>query len=102
MSAEVRTDGDGFRLNAESVEPLNEALAEAVMDLRVFVAGTAGVEALKRTIEDGEKGSGRISLVIDVGGRREVEIALPGRYALSTDVMAAIELAPGVTQVYEF
>ena len=102
LSAEVRTDGDGFRLNAVSVVPLNEALAEAPMDLRVFVAGTVGLEALKRTIEDGEKGSGRISLVIGVGGRREVEISLPGRYALSSDMMAAIELAPGVTQVHEF
>ena len=102
LSAEVRTDGDGVRLNAEAVAPLNEALAGAAMDLRVFVAGAAGIEALKKTIDNGEKGSGRISLVIDVGGRREVEIALPGRYALSSDMMAAIELAPGVTQVLEF
>ncbi len=101
LSAEARADGDGLRLNAQSVAPLDEALAEAAMGLRVFVAGTDGLESLKRTIADGEKGPGRISLVIDVGGQREVEIALPGRYALSGDMMAAIESAPGVTQVHE-
>ena len=68
---------------------------------RVCVAGTDGLESLKRTIADGEKGPGRISLVIEVGGQREVESALPGRYALSGDMMAAIESAPGVTQVHE-
>ena len=101
LSAEARADGDGLRLNAQTVAPLDEALAEAAKGLRVFVAGTGGLESLKRTIADGAKGPGRISLVIDVGDQREVEIALPGRYALSGDLMAAIESAPGVTQVYE-
>ena len=101
LSAESRADGDGLRLNALSVAPLDEALAEAAKGLKVFVAGTDGLETLKRAITEGEKGPGRISLVIDVSGQREVEIALPGRYALSGEMMAAIESAPGVTQVHE-
>ena len=101
LSAEARADGDGVRLNALSVAPLDEALAEAAKGLMVFVAGTDGLETLKRAIADGAKGPGRISLVIDVSGQREVEIALPGRYALSGEMMAAIESAPGVTQVHE-
>jgi DNA polymerase-3 subunit alpha len=101
LSAEARADGDGVRLNALSVAPLDEALAEAAKGLMVFVAGTDGLETLKRAIADGAKGPGRISLVIDVSGQREVEIALPGGYALSGEMMAAIESAPGVTQVHE-
>ncbi len=66
-----------------------------------MLASADGLETLKQTIAGGEKGPGRISLVIAVGGAREVEIALPGRYALSGDMMAALEAAPGVTQVHE-
>ncbi len=101
VTAESRADGDGLRLSAQSIEPLDDALAKATKSLRVFVAGPDGLDVLKRTIFDGEKGSGRISLVIGVADQREVEIALPGRYALSGDMMSAIEATPGVTQVRE-
>ena len=101
LSAEARADGEGVRLNALSVAPLDEALAEAAKGLKVFVEGIVGFESLKRAIADGETGPGRISLVIDVSGHREVEITLPGRYALSGEMMAAIESAPGVTHVHE-
>jgi DNA polymerase-3 subunit alpha len=101
LSAEARAEGDGTRLTALSVAPLDEALADAATGLRVFVEGTGGFESLKRAISEGQKGPGRISLVIDVSGRREVEIALPGRYALSGEMMAAIESTPGVTHILE-
>ena len=67
----------------------------------MFFAGLEGLTVLKRTLSDWAKGPGRISLVIGVGGAREVEIALPGRYALSSDMVAAIASAPGVTGLHE-
>ena len=101
ITAEARADrdGDGMRLSAVSIEPLDDALAKATKSVQVFMEGREGIEALKQTISKGDTGNGIISLVIDVDHENQVEVALPGRYALSGELMAAIASVPGITSV---
>ena len=43
-----------------------------------------------------------MTLVVPVDRGQEVEIALPGRYAISPDLAAAMRSLPGVAAVREF
>ena len=101
ITAEVRADrdGDGVRLSAVSIEPLDDALAKATKGVQVFMGGCEGIETLKLTISKGDSGNGVISLVISVDPENQVEVALPGRYALSGELMSAIKSVPGITAV---
>ena len=101
ITVEVRADkdGDGVRMSAMKIEPLDDALAQATRGVQVFMGGCEGIEILKQAISQGGSGNGMISLVIDVDRENQVEVALPGRYALSGELMAAIASVPGITAV---
>ena len=103
ITAEARADrdGQGLRLTAMAVEPLDAAMEKATRGLRVFVGGGDCLSGLQQVIAEGNQGSGTINLVIGVEGRSEVEVALPGRYALSGDLLATIAAVPGVADVQE-
>ena len=103
ITAEARADrdGEGLRLSAQSIEPLDDALAQATRGLRIFVDGADGLEPLQRTISGGPKGAGKISLVIGVDHGAQVEVALPGNYQLTGEFMAAISAVPGIMDVRE-
>ena len=104
VTVDVRDDSErgGLRLTAQQFEPLDEALARATQALQVVVNGSEGLANLKRALADRPKGRARVSLVIGLDGTKEVEVALPGKYELSADLVAAISAVPGISGIREF
>ena len=63
---------------------------------------SADLEAFRRRLAPavGERGA-ELSLVAALGGGREVEIRLPGKYRLDPAMRGAIKTAPGVMLLEE-
>jgi DNA polymerase-3 subunit alpha len=94
------TEGE-VRFFGDDAQPIERALENAVAGLRVHVAPrSAEIESLKRRLEGlaAERG-GEVLLVAGLGGGREVELKLPGRYKLDMAVRGALKSTAGVVLV---
>ena len=98
-TVDVQRWNDGFRLIAKNIQPLDEAAARATKGLCVFVRDKTPLPSLATVFRDhGEKGAGRVRLMLE-GQDREIEIDLPGGYAISVAMRAAVKAIPGVIDV---
>jgi DNA polymerase-3 subunit alpha len=100
ISADGRLDGEQVKLTAQSVEKLDEAVANAAAGLRIIVSDPAALEALRKTL-DGKKGRGRVTLVVPMPDDAEAEVTLPGTYSIAGGLRDAIGSLPGIAQVEE-
>jgi DNA polymerase-3 subunit alpha len=101
LTCELRTDGEGIRLNAQSVEDLDQAVARSGRGLKVHLDRPDALAALQRAVAAAKRGRGRLSLVLDIDEAQSVEIALPGAYAISAEMRAAIGAVPGVIGLHD-
>ncbi|MGH2830963.1 MAG: DNA polymerase III subunit alpha, partial [Actinomycetota bacterium] len=101
LTVDVRTENDALRLTAQSVRPLDEAVAHAAAGLRVFLKDQAPLDSVKSVMQRQGKGRGRVSLVLEIDRAREVEMALPGGWAIAAGARAAIRAIPGVVDVQD-
>jgi DNA polymerase-3 subunit alpha len=92
-------DGDGARMSAVNVRPLDEVLANTSTELKIMIADPVAIDGVKQALEAGESGNCKIALILDVGDHQEVEIKLPRRIALTGDFRAAVAHLPGVAAV---
>ena len=96
VAAEEREEGVSVRI--QSVESLDEAARRMKHALRVFVRDEAPLDALARRLPAGGEGEVSVVLLLD-DGRREIEMRLPGRYAVSPPLAGALRTVPGVVEV---
>ena len=61
----------------------------------------AAFSRLKDAISAGKRGRGQIRLVLDIDKQQTVEVALPGAYAVSAEMRAAISAVPGVIDLQD-
>ena len=97
------SDGD-VRFFGDEAEPLERAIAGATAGLRVHISpASADMEGLRRRLRpaEGPNSGGDVILVCGVGGGREVELKLPGRFSLDQAVRGALKTAPGVAFLEE-
>ncbi|MFI4999035.1 MAG: DNA polymerase III subunit alpha [Reyranellales bacterium] len=100
VSVDGRLDGEQFKLTAQSVDKLEDAVANSAAGLRIMVSDPAALEALRKTL-DGKRGRGRVTLVVPMPDDSEAEVTLPGSYSIAGGLRDAIGSLPGVTQVEE-
>jgi DNA polymerase-3 subunit alpha len=102
VSLKVRakaSDGE-VRFFGDDVEAVEKAVQNVVAGLRVHVAPrSAEIEAIKKRLGVSNGSGGEVVLTAQLEGGREVEVKLPGRYALTTAVRGALKTAPGVVFV---
>ena len=102
----VRAKGkDGeVRFFGDEAEPVDRSLdAHTAVGLRIHVSGGAGdVSAFAKRLQrgSGERG-GEVTVVASLSGGREVEVRLPGRFALDSALRGALKSAPGVMHLEE-
>ena len=99
----VRAKGrDGeVRFFGDEAEPLDRAVESVLTSLRVHLSPErADLDLLKRRLIPGERG-GTVTLVAALGGGREVEVKLPGRYPLDSALRGVLKTAPGVVHLEE-
>jgi DNA polymerase-3 subunit alpha len=100
ISADGRLDGEQVKLMAQSVEKLEDAVANAAAGLRIVVSDPAALEALRKSL-DGKRGRGRVTLVVPMADESEAEVTLPGSYSIAGGLRDAIGSLPGIAQVEE-
>ena len=96
LTVEGRSDGEGLRLMAHEIAPLEAAVAEAGVGLRLFLSGREPLDRVKAVLEHEPRGRGRVALVLDLADGQEVELELPDSYRLSPDVRQAIKTLAGI------
>ncbi len=105
LVVEARLDDLQPRLTLQSVQDLDEAAAAAAAGLEIFVSdkdesGGAAIRQLNTVLGKVPSGRGRISLHVGLEGeRREVEIEMPGGFAISAAVRSEIAGIPGIARV---
>ncbi|MBX9943152.1 MAG: DNA polymerase III subunit alpha [Reyranella sp.] len=100
ISADGRLDGEQVKLTAQTVEKLDDAVANAAAGLRIILSDPAALEALRKTL-DGKRGRGRVTLVVPMPDEAEAEVTLPGTYSIAGGLRDAIGMLPGIAQVEE-
>src|SRR5260221_8298202 len=95
VSAEERPEGINVRI--EKVEALDRVMA-GLKQIRVFLRDEAPLASVQKHLAG--KGEGEVSLILLLeAGQREVEMVLPGRYALTPQIASALRAVRGVVQV---
>ncbi len=98
-TVDVQRWNDGFRLTAQGIQPLDEAAARAAAGLCVFMCDETPLTSLANVFrEHGEKGPGRVRLMLETEDR-EIEIDIPGGFAISVAMRSAVKSIPGVMDV---
>jgi len=114
IKGSAQFEGESVRLTAATIEQLDKVAARAAGGLRIVVDAVSSVEALKAGLGAGAGASagkgagggnggrgGQIILVSRLDPITEVEIALPGRYALSAGLLRTVRAIPGILDVQE-
>ncbi len=98
VTLQAAVEGEDVRARIVNVERLTDAAAKVQKGLRVFVRDETPLDSIERRLS--ARGEGEVSLVVILGPKEgEVEIRLPGRYAVSAAVAGALKAAPGVVAV---
>ncbi len=98
VTLQAAVEGEDVRARIVNVERLADAAAKVQKGLRVFVRDETPLDSIERRLS--ARGEGEVSLVVILGPKEgEVEIRLPGRYAVSAAVAGALKAAPGVVAV---
>jgi len=101
VTADVRTEGDTFRLTAQRIEALDKVAAGAAAGLRLVVERAEALSGVRRAVAAESGGRGRVSVVVPLDAAREVEIALPGGFKVTPRLAAALQTVPGIREVAE-
>lgn len=95
VGAEDRPEGVSVRI--QSVDPIDK-MASGMQQLRVFLRDAAPLAGIARHLT--RKGEGEVSIVLVLDeGRREVEVQLPGRFAVGPQIAGTLRTIGGVEQV---
>ena len=104
MALKVRAkakDGE-VRFFGDDAEPIERLVEQAAAGVRIHLSPrSAEIDALKQRLSGvASQRGGEVVLVAAMEGR-EIELKLPGRFALNPSVRGALKTAPGVLLVEE-
>jgi len=100
VSADGRLDGEQVKLTAQTVEKLDDAVANAAAGLRIELSDPAALEPLRKALE-GKRGRSRVTLVVPMTSDTEAEVTLRETYSIAAGLRDAIGGLPGIAQVEE-
>ncbi|MEQ8967186.1 MAG: DNA polymerase III subunit alpha [Azospirillaceae bacterium] len=99
LTVEVQPREESVRLTATSVGDLDNAIAKAGAECRVFLTDAAAVAPLAERLEREGPGRGKVTVIVPIGDGREAEIALDKSYAVTQAGRAALKAIAGVQEV---
>ncbi len=98
VTLQANLEGEDVRARIVHVESLNQAAAKVHKGLRVFVRDEAPLPSIEERLR--ARGEGEVWLVVMMGPREgEVEVKLPGRYAVNAAMAGALKAVAGVVAV---
>ncbi|HEV2264858.1 MAG TPA: DNA polymerase III subunit alpha [Stellaceae bacterium] len=101
VTADVRVEGDTFRLTAQRIEALDKVAAGAAAGLRLVLEREEALAGVRKAVFAESGGRGRVSVVVALDDAREVEIALPGGFKVTPRLAAVLQTVPGIREVAE-
>jgi DNA polymerase-3 subunit alpha len=101
IKAAERMDGDLVRLTAQSVEPLEQVAARTASNLVITIGSAEPLTLIKDSLAGNPSGSCRVKLVCWIENAEEVELDIPGGYAIGPDILARLRQVPGVYDVQQ-
>ena len=102
ITADLQRRQDAVRLTVQKIETLEEASAQATARLKIFLETENAIHRLANVIaQHGSEGRGRFDIVLDIDVQ-EVEMSIPGAYAISPAIRSAIKAIPGVRDIHEY
>ncbi len=98
VTLQANVEGEDVRARIVHAESLTLAAAKVHKGLRVFVRDEAPLPSIEERLR--AKGEGEVWLVVMLGPREgEVEVKLPGRYAVTGALAGALKAVAGVVAV---
>jgi DNA polymerase-3 subunit alpha len=101
VTADARAEGEALRLTAVDVEKLDPAVASAGTGLKAWLADAAAIGPIKAVLAEAGRGRGRVILAPRLPAGQEIEVALPGGFAITPAMVPTIAALPGVLGVEE-
>ena len=105
VTADLKMEGEALRVTAQEVTSLDQAAREAGAGMRIWLRRTEAVPHIRALLDREGRGRGRVSLMpmLDQGSLDcpEVEVALPGGFAVTPGLRQALKMIPGVERVDE-
>ncbi|MGH7014267.1 MAG: DNA polymerase III subunit alpha [Stellaceae bacterium] len=101
VTADLRVEGDSFRLTAQRIEALDKVAAGAAVGLRLVIERVEALPGVRKAVATESGGRGRVNVVVPLDEAREVEIALPGGFKVTPRLAAALQTVPGIREVAE-
>ncbi|MGV6871091.1 DNA polymerase III subunit alpha [Pseudochelatococcus sp. B33] len=97
LLVQASSDGEDVRARIQRAEPLDAAVARHQKGMRITVNDPRPIDMIARQLST--HGEGTVSIIVDIEGRQEVELELPGRFATSPQIAGALRGLPGVVEV---
>src|SRR5208282_3750783 len=98
VTLQASVEGEDVRARIVQVDSLSEAAAKTQKGLRVFVRDEAPLASIAERLRG--RGEGEVSLVVMLGPQAgEIEVKLPGRYAVTGALAGALKAVAGVVAV---
>jgi DNA polymerase-3 subunit alpha len=94
LTANLRADGEGFRLTAQNMEPLDQKTQN--QNIFLWVDETLDVASLKNALDNCAKGPACVHLGILLPGLPRLKLTLPGRYEITADQRSRLMGVAGV------
>jgi DNA polymerase-3 subunit alpha len=101
IKAVARMEGDQMRLTAQSVEPLDQIAARTASSLVITIGSAEPLTLIKDSLAANPGGSCQVKLVCWIENVQEVELDIPGGYAVGPDTLAKLRQVPGVYDVQQ-
>ena len=99
LEVEAHMEADGPRLIVHGIKDLGAEAADSRAGLTIHLTGVDDLGRLKAALHRGGPGRGAVKASIRIDGAREVDIALPGLFAISPDVRETIARLAGVSRI---
>ena len=101
-SVDLKLEGEAVRITANEVQDLEQvAAADGQGALRVWVATIAALDPIRSILARGPQGRGVVTLLPENDGTRDVEVVLPGHFAVTPLLAQSLKGVPGVVRVEE-
>jgi DNA polymerase-3 subunit alpha len=103
IKARAKAKDGEVRFYGDDAELIDRSLEALVSGLRVHLTGQpADASSLAKRLERSRSDrGGEVTVVAALGGGREVEVRLPGRFALDAAIRGALKSSPGVLHLEE-
>ncbi len=98
LDVQASAEGDEIRVRILKAEALEAAACRIGKGLKIHLRDEAPLRSIAERLDP--RGEGEVSLIVPFGGgAREVEVRLPGRFAISPEISKALRTIGGVAQV---